>query len=78
MDHRAVILEVIGRVAPDVELAAVAPNDDLREQLELDSMDYLTIVTMVCERTGIEIPEGDYSRIATLDDFVAYVDAKAA
>lgn len=76
MDHRTAILEAIGRVAPDADMSSIAPDGDLREQLDLDSMDFLTIVTVVYERTGIEIPERDYPKVVTLDAFTAYLDAR--
>jgi acyl carrier protein len=75
---RAAILEALARVAPEVDGAALDPRADLREQAEIDSMDVLSFVLGIAERTGVEIPEADYGRIATLDDCVAYVAARAS
>jgi acyl carrier protein len=74
---RAAILEALARVAPEVDGAALDPRADLREQAEIDSMDVLSFVLGIAERTGVEIPEADYARISTLDDCVAYVAARA-
>ncbi len=76
MDNRAVILDAIGRVAPDADTGGLVGDDDLREVLELDSMDFLNVVTAVCERLGIEIPERDYNQLVTLDAFTGYLDAR--
>ena len=72
---RATILDVLGRIAPEAELAALDPDGDFREQLDVDSMDLLNFVIGVHEATGIAIPEADYPKIATLNGFVAYLEA---
>ena len=48
----------------------------LRDQVDLDSMDFLNLLVGVHQRTGIEIPEADYPKLATLDQLVAYLAAK--
>ena len=49
------------------------PAEELVEQLDIDSMDFLNLIVAVHERTGIEIPERDYAKLSTLDDAVAYL-----
>ena len=49
----------------------------LREELDLDSMDFLNLLVGVHQRTGIEIPEADYPKLATLDRLVAYLAARS-
>ncbi|HEX9258265.1 MAG TPA: acyl carrier protein [Acidimicrobiales bacterium] len=78
MDPRTVILEAIGRVAPEVDLAHLDPTGDLRDALDLDSMDFLNVVVGVSERLHVEIPERDYPQLLTLDDFTAYLAAATA
>jgi acyl carrier protein len=73
---RALVLEALAGVAPEADLAHLDPREDLREQLEIDSMDLLNLVIAVHERTGVEIPETDYPRLATLDSAVAYLAAR--
>ena len=73
---RALVLEALAGVAPEADLAHLDPREDLREQLEIDSMDLLNLVIAVHERTGVEIPEADYPRLATLDSAVAYLAAR--
>jgi acyl carrier protein len=76
MDPRAVILEALHRVAPEVDPATVDPGGSLRDELELDSMDYLNLVTAVGERVGFEIPERDYPQLVSLESFEAYLTAR--
>lgn len=77
-DARQVVLDAIATVAPDAPVGELAPDDDLFDTLELDSMDLLNIVVAVHERTGIEVPERDYGKLGTLDDFAAYLVAASA
>lgn len=74
-DARAAVAAVLGRIAPEVELDEVSPTAVLRDELDLDSLDFLALVEGLCERTGVEIPERDYGRVATLHDLVAYLVA---
>jgi acyl carrier protein len=75
-DVLTLVREVIGGIAPDVDLDVVAPDADLRAEADLDSMDYLALVEGIAERTGVEIPEADYPRARSVDDLVAYVTAR--
>jgi acyl carrier protein len=68
-----IVIAAVTEVAPDVEPATIDPNEDLAEQLDIDSMDFLNIVVAIHERTGIEIPERDYPKLSTLNDAIAYL-----
>lgn len=70
---RKLILGELHRIAPEVELDAIDPASDLREQVDLDSMDVLNWMIALHKKTGIEIPEADYKRMATIDECVAYL-----
>ncbi|MBP0482178.1 acyl carrier protein [Sagittula salina] len=72
---RTIYLEELTRVAPDIDAASVGDHDHLQDDLELDSMDILNIVTALHERTGVNIPEVDYPRIATVALAVDYLAA---
>lgn len=74
----SVILEIIADIAPDEDLSAIKPDVRLRDQLELDSMDFLDIVMELRKRYKIEVPEADYPRLATLDSCVEYLGPKLA
>lgn len=71
----AVVLEALGEIAPEADLGALDHDADLREQLDIDSLDFLNVVIAVHERTGIDIPERDYPKLSTLAGFVAYLGA---
>ena len=70
------ILEIIAEVAPDDDLSNVDPDIPLREQLDLDSMDFLDIVMELLKRYNIDIPEEDYPELSTLNKCVNYLGPK--
>jgi acyl carrier protein len=76
-EARTVVAEVLGRIAPEVELADVDPTEDLREEIDLDSLDFLNLVEGIKERTGVDVPEEDYPHVRSLDGLVGYVAARA-
>jgi len=76
LDVRAVVREELGNIAPEIDLATVDPSADLREALDIDSMDFLNFVTALHRRLGIDIPELDYPKLVTLDGAVNYLQAK--
>ena len=72
-EYRAAYLEELIRVAPDIDPETVGDDDHIQEELELDSMDVLNLVTALHERFGVDIPEPDYPEIATLRLAAAYL-----
>ena len=70
---RDTVLRMLGEIAPEADLAAIKPDIDFREQLDLDSMDLLNFVIAVDQELHVEIAEADYPRLSTLDGFVAYL-----
>jgi acyl carrier protein len=75
-DLRTTIVRVLGDIAPEADLAALKPDVAFREQLDLDSMDILNFVVGLHAALGVEIPEADYPRLATLDACAEYLDAR--
>jgi acyl carrier protein len=71
---KATILQIIAQIIPDEDLSDLKGDIPLREQVELDSMDFLDIIMELRKRYGIEVPENDYVRLATLDGSVAYLE----
>ncbi len=69
---KSMICDVLSGIAPEADLSAVAGDEDLREALDLDSMDFLNFVVALHERTGVDVPEADYPRLRTLHEAVAY------
>ena len=73
MDTREIVLAAITKVAPDVDPSTLPSDLDFREEADLDSMDFIGILTAVHEATGIEVPEIDYPLITTVDAFAEYL-----
>jgi acyl carrier protein len=72
---RKVVLAELKRIAPELE--QVQPAKPLRDQVDLDSMDWLNFLVALHERLKVEIPEADYRKLGTLEQVVAYLSAKA-
>jgi acyl carrier protein len=72
-EARTVIWDILSGIAPEVDPSSMADDEDLREALDLDSMDFMNFVVGLHERTGIDIPEADYPRLRTLDGAIAYL-----
>jgi acyl carrier protein len=68
-----VILEIIQDIDDEADLENLDPGEALRDQLDLDSMDFLDIVMELRKRYQIQIPEADYPQLATLDSCVSYL-----
>jgi acyl carrier protein len=72
-DTERIVRSVLHEIAPDADLDALTRNADLRQTLQLDSLDFLQLVELLSERTGHRIDEEDYPRLATLADTVAFL-----
>jgi acyl carrier protein len=72
---RVLVTDILAAIAPEADLSAVRDDEDLREALDLDSMDILNMVTALHERTGRAIPEEDTPRLLTLAGIAAYFAA---
>ncbi len=75
---RAQVLDVLGAVAPDADLAALPDDAPLRDELDLDSMDMQGLVVGLYEATGVDVPERDYGKLDTVAACVAYLAAHGA
>lgn len=73
---RAGVLAELKRIAPELEEADLAPAKLLREQVDLDSMDWLNFIVALHERFRVDIPESDYARLGTLDETVGYLQRR--
>jgi acyl carrier protein len=71
------IEEVLGQVAPDADLTSLAPDADLRDTLELDSLDFLSFVEGLSKRVGQRIDEDDYPKLATMASASAFVAGRS-
>ena len=75
---KQVVLDIIAEIAPDEDFSDIKPDVRLRDQLDLDSMDFLDIVMELRKQYGIEVPEDEYSNLASLDSCADYLTPKFA
>jgi len=66
------IIKEILTIAPDIEKEEIQPNTNIQRSLEIDSFDFLKILTALSKQLGVEVPEADYAKVDTLDHMVAY------
>ncbi|MCF8156943.1 MAG: acyl carrier protein [Rhodoferax sp.] len=74
-DIRTLAANVLAGIAPEADLSAVGESEDLRESLDLDSMDFLNFIIGLSQGSGVSIPEADYPRLFTLQCLVDYLAA---
>jgi acyl carrier protein len=75
---RQTIVDCVLALAPEADFTRVDPKRSLREQLDLDSFDFLNLLIALHERTGVQVPEADYRRVDSLDGMAAYLARGAA
>ena len=75
---REEILDILSDITPDDDLSGLVDDKPFREQLELDSMDFLDIVMELRKRHRVQIPEEDYGHLASMASTVAYLTPKMA
>ena len=71
---RSMILEVIHEIVPDEDLSNLKGDVRIRDQIEMDSMDFLDIIMELRKRYSITVPEDDYMQLSTLDSSVTYLE----
>jgi len=75
---RGLIVETLGSIAPEADASGLDPKADIRESLDIDSLDFLNFVIALHERLRIDIPEVDYPRLFTLNGAIDYLLQKAS
>ena len=73
---REIVLATLCRIAPEVVAGELQSHVPLRDQVDLDSMDWLNFLVALHGRLGVDIPEADYRKLVTLDDLCAYLAAR--
>ncbi|MCW5730989.1 MAG: acyl carrier protein [Alphaproteobacteria bacterium] len=71
---RRILLDELGRLAPEVDLASLDEQSDLREALELDSISFLNFMTVLDKRLGVVVPEADYPMLYSLSGALDYLE----
>ena len=70
------IIDIINDILPEGDCSEVNPDERLRDQLDLDSMDFLDIVMELRKQYNVEVPEDDYQELATLNSCIKYLEPK--
>ena len=73
---KTVIFQLLKQVAPDTEPSTLQPGDNIRDTLGIDSFDALQFLVALDKKLGIDIPEQDYGKTATLEQLLAYIKTK--
>jgi acyl carrier protein len=70
---KQVVLRALNNIAPEADLASLDPAKDLRDQMDIDSVDFLNFVIEIHKELGVEIPDADVPKLVTVDGGVAYL-----
>jgi acyl carrier protein len=70
------IIEVLRNIAPEFDPASLRPAEPLRDQVDLDSFDFLNVLIGLGERLHVEVPEKDYAQLQTLDSMLHYFETR--
>ena len=73
---KQIVRQALSDVAPEIDLNAIDPAKDLRDQIDIDSVDFLNFVIGLHKELGVEIPDADVAKLATLNGCVTYLGAK--
>ena len=73
---RDVVFKILRRIAPESEPAALAPDDNIRRTLDIDSFDALNFFIRLDEELGVSVPEADYGQLNTLAEILRYLAAR--
>jgi len=74
---RQIVQQALSNVAPEVDVNAIDPAKDIRDQVDIDSVDFLNFVIGLHKQLGVEIPDSDVAKLVTLDGCVGYLMSKA-
>lgn len=73
---RAAVIAELGDIAPETDASTIDPAADLREALDIDSLDFLNFLAALHKKLGVNVPESDYAQLLTIEGAVAYLAAR--
>ncbi len=76
-EAKRIVLRILGEIAPEADLTALKPDVSFRDQLDLDSMDFLNFVIALHKELHLEIPEADYPKYASLNGCIEQLTARS-
>ena len=75
-DLRTTVLTALRQVVPDVDLTTLRTDVSVREQVDMDSIDFLRFLVVIHTLLGVDVPEADYPKLGTVDSTTSYLAAK--
>jgi acyl carrier protein len=75
---RAILITQLGRIAPEIPADTIDPTADLRDEFEIDSIDFLTLITALGKELSLPMPESDYDQMRSFDGLLAYLSLHSA
>lgn len=73
----SLIADAIKHIAPEIDMSEIDPDEDLREECDLDSMDFLNLLTSLKKSTEVSIPESDYNKVRSYNQLLQYIEARS-
>lgn len=73
---REIALQTLRRIAPEIDPDALSVTKPLRDQVDLDSMDWLNFLVALHDKLHVDIPESDYAKLVSLNDLVTYLKVR--
>ena len=67
------VCKLILDIAPEADVQSLDPNEELRDELDLDSMDFMNLLGLIVKETGVNVPENDYAKVNSLQSLVEYI-----
>jgi acyl carrier protein len=71
------VCKLILDIAPEADMQNLDPNEELREELDLDSMDFMNLLDSIAKETAVNVPEGDYSKVNSLQLLTDYIASRS-
>jgi len=71
------VCKLILDIAPEADMQNLDPNEELREELDLDSMDFMNLLDSIAKQTAVNIPESDYSKVNSLQALTDYIASRS-
>jgi len=75
-ETKQIVLDALSNIAPEADFSSIDPARDLREQIDIDSVDFLNFVIGLHKELGVDIPDADVAKLATLNGCATYLSAK--
>lgn len=76
-DIRAIVTTQLGRIAPEIPISSIDPAADIFEEFDIDSMDFLTLITALGKDLSLDMPEADYDQMRSFDALISYLKSRS-